>query len=376
MCIISLFTHFVNNFLTENRFVDSCAFLCYSFSEYVEKRVFFLSNERKAGLDIIRTIAIFAIMLIHMLGHTGVLGMDLRSAGWTGYVFIRYAVRAGVPLFVLLTGYLQSSREFNKKHYTSIIPVLLSYFVISFAMAMGRIYMGENIEPYTLIVNILDFEYGYAWYVEMYIGLFLLIPFLNIMYKNIDKNKKLWLIGILSFLSFMPSALQYMTVKGMAFEILPDYFKNFYVFAFYFIGAYIAEYKPKPNKILCFGIMMFVLVSETALCYCFSKAEYAWWLFNNEASFPHALVAVCMFLLLYNVNAPAVISFPAKFVACCSFEMYLLSYMTDFLCYKYLQIPIWQILIIDFLMVLIGAYIIRLITVPIGNGLKKAMLKA
>ena len=96
-----------------------------------------MSNGRKAGLDIIRTIAICAILLIHMLGYTGVLGMDLRSASWTCYVFLKYAVRAGVPLFLLLTGYLQSKREFNKKHYISIIPVMVSYFIISL---IGAVY--------------------------------------------------------------------------------------------------------------------------------------------------------------------------------------------------------------------------------------------
>ena len=197
-----------------------------------------MSAQRKSGLDIIRTVAIISIMLIHMLGHTGVLGVDIRSASWTGFVFLRYAVRVGVPLFLLLTGYLQSSREFNKKHYVSIIPVLISYFVISLINVLtGYFALNTTVEPYKFIVSVFDFEYGYAWYVEMYIGLFLLIPFLNAMYRNIHKKQKLWLIGILSFLTFLPSALQFMTVKATAFEVLPDFFKNIYPLAFYYNHA-------------------------------------------------------------------------------------------------------------------------------------------
>lgn len=357
-------------------FIDTKWFLCYSFvGKFFYIKGDFMGTQRQSGLDIIRTIAICFIMLIHMLGHTGVLGVDLRTASWTGYVFIRYTVRAGVPLFILLTGYLQSKREFNKKHYTSIIPVLISYIVICGVIAIAQKFAGETVGIYNLVVNIMDFEYGYAWYVEMYIGLFLLIPFLNAMYKSIDKNKKLWLIGILSFLSFMPSALQYMTVNGTAFEILPDFFKNLYVFAFYFIGAYIAEYKPKPNRLLCFGVLFFVLIAETAFCYLFSANGHAWWLFNNEASVTHAVVAVCMFLIFYNVSAPAVVAFPAKLIAACSFEMYLISYITDKLCYTYLHIPIWQILIIDFVSAFVCANVIRNLTLPIGMGIKKLIIK-
>lgn len=326
--------------------------------------------QRKAGLDIIRTVAIFAIMLIHMLGHTGVLGVNLRSATWTGYVFLRYTVRAGVPLFLMLTGYLQSKRNFDKKHYTSIIPVMVSYFVISIMCAVSE-YISEGSSAYSLFIKIFDYEYGYGWYVEMYIGLFLLIPFLNILYRTIDKTKKLWLVGILSFLTFLPSALQYATVNGMGLEILPDFFKNLYPFAFYFIGSYIAEYKPEPNKILCGVIAFGVLAAETVSCYLFSAQAHAWWLFNNEASLTHAVVAVCIFLVFYNIDAPKLVALPVKLISACSFEMYLVSYITDILCYRYLHFPIWQIVIVDFVFAFAMANLIRWITKPVNAGLRK-----
>ena len=335
-----------------------------------------MREQRKAGLDIIRTIAICTIMLIHMVGYTKAMSNDIRSMSWSGYAFIKFFSAAGVPLFLLLTGYLQSSREFNKKHYVSIIPVLLSYFVISTLNAIAEnMVLKTEFKIYRLVVSIFDFEYGYAWYVEMYIGLFLLIPFLNILYKNIDRNQKLWLLGILSFMSLLPSALQYFTVNEKAFEVLPDFFMNLYPFALYFIGAYIAEYKPKPNKLLCLLVFFITLIAETVLCYYYSNAEYAWWLFNNNASITHIIVAVSLFLVFYDVSAVPVISVPARLVAKCSFEMYLISYMTDNYCYNFLALPVWQIILIDFAAVFVCATVVHLVTNFVGSIIKKQILK-
>lgn len=335
-----------------------------------------MKKERSSGLDIIRTGAICAIMLVHMIGHTGAMSNELRSVSWTGYAFIKFAVASGVPLFLLLTGFLQSSRGFNKKHYVSIIPVLLSYVVISILGAVSENSLPDvHVDTYKFIIKLFDYEYGYAWYVEMYIGLFLLIPFLNILYRNLQRTQKLWLIGILSFMTFFPSAVQYVTVNETGFEIFPDFFKNLYAFAFYFIGAYIAEYRPAPKKIVCIAIMLTTLILETGLYWYFSAEEHAWWLFNNNASLPHAVVGICLFLTFYNINGVALISVPAKWISKCSFEMYLLSYITDQYCYRFLDMKVWQIIIINFLIAFAGATTLRAILYPVNSGIKRLILK-
>ncbi|MBQ7975929.1 MAG: acyltransferase family protein [Clostridia bacterium] len=334
-----------------------------------------MKTERKFGLDIIRAFAICAIMLVHMVSYSGAINANFRTPVWTTWVFIRFVSAMGVPLFLLLTGYLQSSRKIDKKHYTSIIPILISYFVISIINVITEnAVLGEKIGLYEFITRLFDFEYGYSWYVEMYIGLFLLIPFLNILYRNIDKKQKLILIGSLAFLTLLPSALQYYIVNDNGFEVLPDFFMKLYPITLYFIGSYIAEYKPSPNKLLCFAILLLTLAIEVALCYYYSNGAYAWWLFNNNASLPHVICAVFFFLIFWNINKIPVISAPIKWVSMCSFEMYLVFYITDKFCYTKLPYPLWQVVIIDFLMTFVAALIVRLFTVPLGNGLKNLIL--
>ena len=59
-----------------------------------------------------------------------------------------------------------------------------------------------------MILSILDFSAdSYAWYIEMYIGLFLIIPFLNILWNNLNDVGRKWLIITLLGLTALPSLL-------------------------------------------------------------------------------------------------------------------------------------------------------------------------
>lgn len=335
-----------------------------------------MKSERKFGLDLIRAIAICSIMLVHFISFSGGVGRDLRSISWVCYAFIRYFSAIGVPLFLLLTGFLQTGRNADKKHYSSIIPVLVSYFVISIINVLTEsIAFNKDFSLYKFVVSLFDFEYGYAWYVEMYLGLFLIIPFLNILYRNIDKLQKLLLIGTLSFITFIPSALQYFRIADTTLELVPDFFMNLYPLSLYFIGAYIGEYKPTPKKLICFCVLGLTLIFEVALCYFGSSTEYAWWLFNNNASLPHIICAVSLFLALWNVGEIRFIKTPVTWVSKASFEMYLISYITDLLCYSFLTISLWKILIVDFLFAFVLAIIIRALTFPIVKLLKDSVIK-
>ena len=49
---------------------------------------------------------------------------------------------------------------------------------------------------------------NYSWYIEMYLGLFLLIPFLNIVYNGLPSQKaKLWLVITMLILTALPAVV-------------------------------------------------------------------------------------------------------------------------------------------------------------------------
>ena len=85
-----------------------------------------------------------------------------------------------VPLFLLLTGYLMKNKELSIKYYKGIGNTLFVYVLASIACVLFKNIYYPN-EHHNLLLSILNFTgANYAWYIEMYIGLFFIIPFLNL----------------------------------------------------------------------------------------------------------------------------------------------------------------------------------------------------
>ena len=97
-----------------------------------------------------------------------------------------------VPLFLLLTGYLMRKKELSKKYYSGIKKTLSIYILASLACLIYKVlFLNMNYSLFGIIKDILGFSLAkYSWYIEMYIGLFLLIPFLNLIYNNLKTKKE------------------------------------------------------------------------------------------------------------------------------------------------------------------------------------------
>jgi surface polysaccharide O-acyltransferase-like enzyme len=177
----------------------------------------------------------------------------------------------------------------------------------------------------------------YAWYFEMYIGLFLLIPFLNLAYSGLkSKRHKLLLIGILFFLTMMPEVMKsfapFYKDGGVALDIIPDFFKDLYPVTYYFIGAYICEYKPKFKAVTKVLSLIIAPLIPFALCMIFSytRGSYAWYMMNGNGAPTSLFTALAIFLSLYDIDfKPGKFSGFSRIISECTFEMYLFSFIFD-----------------------------------------------
>ena len=319
-------------------------------------------KRRLAGPDIIRCIAITGVLSAHMLSYAGHFD-DLHTVKWYIYIFLHYGFLAAVPLFLLLTGYLNCEKKLSKGYFKGIAPILVSYALISvISILADRFIFTEKITLWSGLLSILNFTaIDYAWYVEMYIGLFLLIPFLNLL-KDALADKKQWhmLIVTLLFITTLPDVADSFIFGGVKINIIPDWWKNLYPVTFYFLGAYIKKFKPQVKRIYAFAGAVATLILSVGLCALFSQQEYAWWVMNGISALPTAVVAVCVFLMFYRVESlPKIIGVPVRKVAVYSYEMYLFSYITDKYLYSTLRFGGIVTLIINFAVCFVLAYIVR-----------------
>ncbi len=337
-------------------------------------------KERFAGPDIIRCLAISFVLLAHMLSYCAAFNEGLHTAKWVIYVTLHYVGITAVPLFLLLTGYLNSNKKLSKGYFKGIIPVLLSYVIISvISILFDRFVYGEKIIFWRAVLSVLNFTaIDYAWYVEMYIGLFLMIPFLN-MIKDSLQDRKQWhiLIAVLVFLTALPDVAGSFIVGGVKLNIVPDWWVNLYPVTFYFLGAYVREHKPEVKKLNVFAAGVGALAVNVGLCALFSQQEYAWWVMYGFSALPTMVFALSIFLLFYNMNKlPKIIAVPVKKVALSSFEMYLFSYITDKYLYPKLPFDGIVVIVINFALCFVLAMTLRVLLKPIIKCGKNQKIKA
>lgn len=333
-------------------------------------------KERILGLDILRVLAILFVFITHSINLRGVMNVDQLSFKWTIYMIFRFLAMTAVPLFMLLTGFLNNKKEISKKYYKGIIPLIFSYVAICIVEIIATaIYSKTPINIGLSVINILNFSAnGYAWYFEMYIGLFLLIPFLNILYDNLkDKKYKQILIGSLAFLTFLPQVVKTFKAYDMWLNITPDYWQIAYPLTYFFIGKYIHEYRPNLKLYQRILLPLTSLGLTCLSCYILSTPEqYAWFNFNGFEALPTALTATFIFLAFYDLNKKIpVVGKIISEISICSFEMYLISSITDKMMYMYLDYH----MIIMVLITIALTYVSAKLLILVRDFLLKPILK-
>lgn len=221
-------------------------------------------KEHVIGLDLIRTIAIVSVICGHFFSVNTPFN-DVPFEGWS--MIIQGLLKSifcniGVPLFLMLSGYLCCKKEFSTRYYKGLIRIFISYLIISF-ITWGILSQGHSLSE--LFWGVLGFKtIGYAWYLEMYIGLFLLIPFLNIVIKKVYDAGDKRMLYALSLTAMILTALPTM-VSREGHIVLSRYWEMNFPVTFYLLGAYIRMYQPRlPWKYI--SIAIFILCMNPIIC--------------------------------------------------------------------------------------------------------------
>lgn len=283
------------------------------------------SSSRICGLDLIRVVAIFFVIA----GHFFVLHTSLMSVPFNDLcLFVQATLKdifgVGVPLFIMLTGYLNSNKTPTRKYYKGMLRVLVAYLVFSIITILFRkYYIGEDLTWLQWTMKILDYSaIPYAWYIEMWIGLALLTPFLNYMYKAIpSKNQKLLLLASLFVMTSLPDLF-----NRYGMYLVPAYFaKAAYPLLFYFAGTFIREYQPRIKHWQGWALVMSMsMVTPLFNIAVFRGNSDLVQIAGGPGGVFHSWIALAIFLMLYkkDVSNPPL----KRWITHCSLvslEMYL-----------------------------------------------------
>ena len=291
-------------------------------------------SERQSGLDVLRCLALLFVVTFHSFLNNGYYYEPQKGyAMWLAGSF-RWLSVSCIGLFLLLTGYLKSEQTEIGRCWRGLFPVLAGYLLAAvISIPVRHFLLGDRQTLGMWITALFGFRgVYYGWYVEMYVGLMLLTPFLNRLLLLLDTKGLLLFAGTLLVMTALPGAT--------SLVILPDYWRSFYPVTYYVLGTMIRRLQPKihPAVSLCGATAMALLLgTATVLSTDGQLSESAVWEFPDIWV---TVISVLLFLSFYRWKLPAWAAKLAAWGAGGCYGGYLLSYLLDAWCYQ--LAPQWK----------------------------------
>lgn len=271
-------------------------------------------NKRNVNIDLIRCVAVWSVLSVHFFLNNGYYSEVIVGRRMLCMTIMRNFFMICVPLFLLLTGYLMNKKELSKKYYRGIIRTMGIYFLTSVVCVVYKsVVLAETSTVKEAFLKIFAFEgAGYSWYINMYIGLFLMIPFLNAGWKELgNKKSRKALIVTLLICTTLPSVMNIWNwnIKGWGIRTMgeytplaPSWWVFLYPVTYYFLGAYLKEYgfemKMKSAVIALFASVMAFGVFNYLRNY---QRTFCWDIFTDYASLQNVINSVLVFGIVLQI---------------------------------------------------------------------------
>lgn len=274
-------------------------------------------SRRDPGLDIIRCIALASVVCVHFFLNTGFYWETVRGPLMQFLVAVRSGLMISVPLFLMLSGYLLCRKTVSPGYYLRIVRILFVYLCASLLYSLYRMYvLKDGLTPSEAIWGVLSFStLSYGWYIEMYLGLFLLIPFLNVLYNGLAGKKQKQLL-VLTFLVLTagPSVLNIFRFDSALWWLQPsmnteyrqltvDWWVILYPITYYYLGCYLREFpiRQKTGTSL-FQLFFILLIVGSFNFYRSYNADFVWGPWQDWRALSHVLLSVVIFTLFTNLS--------------------------------------------------------------------------
>lgn len=275
------------------------------------------STKRNPAMDIIRILAFFFVVSIHFFLNNDFYLTPVKGERMFIMTIMRSCFIICVPLFITLSGYLLRKKQLEKSYYKRIGKIIITYFLASLlCIFYSIIFDNQQFTIKDIIEKILDFSAApYSWYIEMYLGLFLLIPFLNIVYNALSSQKcKIWLIITFVILTSLPSVLNIYNFDSLDWwsfpststetsKLIPAWWQTLYPITYYYIGCYLSEYGLKINRTLNIIAIFFFIAISGSFCYWRSyKTIFIWGDWCDYRSLFNVILTLLVFAFFININ--------------------------------------------------------------------------
>ena len=166
------------------------------------------NTDRNYGIDLLRLVLMFMVVVLHTLGNGGVLrNLELTSPNYYIAWFIECMCYCAVNCYALITGYVSYNRQYKL---CSLLMIWIQTIVYTLGISALFFIMSSNPKIISLgyLRNaFLSSQGNSLWYVPAYSGLYILIPVLNGAVKQLDER----------------ASKAFLLLSGIAFTFIPTF---------------------------------------------------------------------------------------------------------------------------------------------------------
>ncbi|MBP3627321.1 MAG: acyltransferase family protein [Clostridia bacterium] len=324
------------------------------------------SKERDNQFDILRVMAMFMVIVIHVANCYCRAYPDISDFSFFWAIVFNGISRISVPIFFMISGaLLLSSKYSNKKNLKRVVSKTISLIIVTIVYLLWeKFFLNVN------YLNLLDLLFkparGHLWFMYALIGLYIALPFIKCMVDNMTLKEDilflvLWLIliGGVSFLNiFINSKIAYPIpiINGC------------YYLGYFVLGHIIYKHREKFNfkkynvfYIIAF-ILCFVVVISLTLFSSMKENKYVGSFYIYRSVFYILASSACFILIYFNCKNRE--SKNLKKIAANSFSIYLMHGIALDIVMKYIPyrninslvgIPVFSFIV--FIITQLGVYL-------------------
>lgn len=235
---------------------------------------------RFGGIDILKIILFFMVVLLHInnRGMGGVFNLPLNNSVMFGLKLLESMSNVAVICFLLITGYVSYKKtSFNLKRVLYIYIMYVSYNLICYFIDVLAFHA-----PFTLHDTFFKFV-PTNYYVNFYIVLMVLMPFLN-KFHLLSTKTKLISLGLIGFFFVLfPTVISMYNgltgksfINGLSFVTLFGSIYGYTIVIFmyiYLVGGFLHVIK---DKIKFYWYLLAYLVLSVLIAFISMKSECIW----------------------------------------------------------------------------------------------------
>ncbi len=216
-----------------------------------------MSNQKKrdANLDLLRIVSMLLIFFLHSIDHSGVLEQsEVSSSAMYFYVRFTYALcQVCVNCYVLLSGYYLVHSKFRLQ---KLVALWMETAFYSFVLKLLFMVTGqEPISVVSLVSCFFPIITGRYWFITIYVGMYLLSPFLNKLIHAMNR-KEHTMLNICLFILFSLWSSLHPSIAGM--NSGGGWGLAWFV-VLYFVAAWFRlYYTPKHKPVILLGIFLLI----------------------------------------------------------------------------------------------------------------------